>query len=114
MLRVRTSRRAAGLRPTDYDHEIVLVDHDGSSRSRTQEAQEVDIARVSTESRLLPSVGEADESGADEGRASDQNRSEYQEQDMRVQERPAQELEQEQELPHAALRPSIEVQGQFT
>ncbi|KAG5779325.1 hypothetical protein H9Q73_007029 [Fusarium xylarioides] len=31
MLRVKSSRRPAGLRPTDYDHEIALVDHDAAA-----------------------------------------------------------------------------------
>ncbi|KAF4335606.1 hypothetical protein FBEOM_10522 [Fusarium beomiforme] len=30
MLRVKSSRRPAGLKPTDYDHEIALVDHDAA------------------------------------------------------------------------------------
>ncbi|KAG4287657.1 hypothetical protein FPRO06_05309 [Fusarium proliferatum] len=31
MLRVKSSRRPAGLKPTDYDHEIALVDHDAAA-----------------------------------------------------------------------------------
>lgn len=108
MLKVRSSRRAAGLKPTDYDHEIILVDHDGAA-GRSRHQGENDIRRVSTESRLLPSVGEDPE-----GEPSPQPspRPEHHE-EARMQERPAHELQHEQDLPHSAMRPSIEIQGMF-
>lgn len=119
MLKVRSSRRAATLKPTDYDHEITLVDHDGLSASPANGYREETIDRISTESRLLPSVGEEENEhgegeGEDRGQQSDRSRVDERDNDIRVQERPAEELQHEQELPHAALRPSIEVQGWST
>lgn len=106
MLRVRSSRRAAGLKPTDYDHEIVLVDHDGAA-GRPRNERGDDMRRVSTESRLLPSVGEDPE-----GEPSPQPSPRPEDpEEARMQERPAEELQHEQELPHAVMRPSIEIQG---
>lgn len=107
MLRVRSSRRVATLKPTDYDHEIVLVDHDGAAGRPRSDAGE-NMRRVSTESRLLPSVGEEPE----EEQSQPSPRPEDPE-EARIQERPAEELQYEQETPHPALRPSIEIQGMF-
>lgn len=108
MLKVRSSRRAAGLKPADYDHEISLVDHDGTRGLSARNAGEGDMERVSTESRLLPAVAEQD------GLSPQQSpRTDYSAEEGRLQERPAEELRHEQELPHPALRPSIEIQGTF-
>lgn len=103
MLRVRSSRRAAGLKPADYDHEIVLLDHDGAPARRRPEGE--DMSRVSTESRLLPSVDEE----TDDQVSRQPTRSENAE-ESRIQERPEEELQHEEELP-PPLRPSIEIQG---
>lgn len=103
MLRVRSSRRAAGLKPTDYDHEIVLLDHDGEPIRRRPQGE--DMSRVSTESQLLPSVGEE----TDDQISRLPSRSENPE-EPRIQERPEEELQHDEELP-PALRPSIEIQG---
>lgn len=100
MIKVHSSRRAAGLKPTDYDHEIALVDHDGLP-VRTERDQG---GSISTQSRLLPSAG-------DESKPTSRPSSEPGDSETRLQERPARELEGEEELPHPALRPSIEVQG---
>ncbi|CAG9992618.1 unnamed protein product [Clonostachys byssicola] len=98
MLRVTSSRRAAGLKPGDFDHNIDLVDHDNKTDSPAGlSAGEPAIERASTESRLLRS-----EDGATQGDNSDS---------PRVEERPVEELQAEQELPQNAVRPSIEVQA---
>lgn len=95
MLRVRSSRRAAGLKPADYDHEIDLVDHDGTRNGEAPRSQ------MTAESQLLPPVDEdAQPSPSERTEAS-----------ARIQERPVDELANEQEIPHEALRPSIEIQA---
>lgn len=106
MLRVRSSRRAAGLKPADYDHEISLVDHDGAPIRRDDGGGNAGFDRVSTESRLLPSVGEGDQPSSQPS-----PRIEDSDNDGRIEERPRDELEREEELPHPALRPSIEIQS---
>ncbi|KAI5467156.1 hypothetical protein BGZ63DRAFT_498569 [Mariannaea sp. PMI_226] len=54
MFRVASSRRATGLKPTDYDHEISLVDHDAARTPPTAETPEpLEISRTNTTSRLL-------------------------------------------------------------
>ncbi|CAH0018450.1 unnamed protein product [Clonostachys rhizophaga] len=98
MLRVTSSRRAAGLKPGDFDHNIDLVDHDNKTDSPAGlSVGGPAIERASTESRLLRS-----EDGATQGDSRDS---------PRVQERPVEELQAEQELPQSAVRPSIEVQA---
>lgn len=55
MLRVASSRRAAALKPTDFDHEISLVDHD-AARTPPPDAsspEPAEIARSDTRTRLL-------------------------------------------------------------
>ncbi|KAH7325905.1 hypothetical protein B0I35DRAFT_121682 [Stachybotrys elegans] len=55
MLKVHSSRRVAGLKPGDYDHEISLVDHDSPvSPSDTNNSQSPIVTRTDTASRLLP------------------------------------------------------------
>ncbi|VUC24731.1 unnamed protein product [Clonostachys rosea] len=98
MLRVTSSRRAAGLKPGDFDHNIDLVDNDNKTDSPAGlSTGGLAIERASTESRLLRS-----EDGATQGDSPDS---------PRVQERPVEELQAEQELPQSAVRPSIEVQA---
>ena len=106
MLKVQSSRRAAGLKPTDYDHEISLVDHDGARVRRGDGAGNARFDRVSTESPLLQPVGA-------EGQPSSRSspRLEESENGAHIQERPTGELERQEELPYPALRPSIEIQG---
>jgi hypothetical protein len=54
MLRVKSLRRPAGLKPTDYDHEIALVDHDAAATPTGSVTPEPnDMTRYSTTSRLL-------------------------------------------------------------
>lgn len=100
MLRVRSSRRASGLKPADYDHEIAIVDHEDSAT--TTSSSEAHLSRAPSEARLLPSVGEHSEQSSP--RPEHVN-------NIRIQERPANELQQDEELPHPVLRPSIEIQG---
>jgi hypothetical protein len=63
MLRVKSSRRPAVLKPTDYDHEIALVDHDAAATPTGSVTPEPnDITRYSTTSRLLGVEEEREES----------------------------------------------------
>lgn len=128
MLRVKSSRRPAGLKPTDYDHEIALVDHDAAATPTGSVTPEpTDMARYSTTSRLLGVEEEGEEnqgqngngqsghqrdqsnkkpddpsaSGHDDSHTEDGN--ENRPSSSRVENEPA--------LPPQA-RPSIEVQGQ--
>lgn len=106
MPKVRSSRRAAGLKPTDYDHEISLVDHDeydGAASSGTATPPEVDMERINTESQLL--------SNAQQPGRQTPSLHEHEPDDPQFQERPAE--EENQELPHDALRPSIEIQSKL-
>lgn len=54
-MKVRTSRRAGGLKPTDYDHEIDIVDHDGSGSNNcnNQDLEPQISVTTTTSSRLL-------------------------------------------------------------
>lgn len=56
-MKVRSSRRAGGLKPGDYDHEINIVDHDASRQLHTAQHFEPQVSRTNTTSNLL-SVGE--------------------------------------------------------
>lgn len=56
-MKVRSSRRAGGLKPSDYDHEIDIVDHDASRQLHTAQHFEPQVSRTNTTSNLL-SVGE--------------------------------------------------------
>lgn len=116
MLRVKSkvssNRRAVTLRPKDYDHEIDLVDHDGSA-SRNQDRQSADdtieVSRSSTNAELLQQGG--GEATTDEETTTDSP------QNSRTNDRPrddtrrlSNERENEARLPHDALRPTISVQ----
>lgn len=103
MKKVKSKRRAGSLRPKDYDHEIDLVDHDASGQGSGM----ADVSRSSTNAELLqhrPSQSEyGDEADAGDGRQETDSRA-------RIQERPVAESQHEADLPHDALRPSIEIQ----
>ncbi|KJZ76277.1 hypothetical protein HIM_04359 [Hirsutella minnesotensis 3608] len=81
MLRVRSSRRAAGLKPSDYDHEIGLVNHD-EAQSLSHLSQDAASGEVSSATRLVtPAIdtqpGETDSSPTAENRqAPEQQRAE--------------------------------------
>lgn len=53
MLRVQSSRRAAGLQPSDYDHEIALVDDDAQQSPRPVSSNEGGVLTASTSTNLL-------------------------------------------------------------
>lgn len=56
-MKVRSSRRSQGLKPSDYDHEIVLVNDDDAPSSASQDpAFQAQISRTGTVSRLLTEV----------------------------------------------------------
>lgn len=112
MLKVHSSRRVAGLKPTDYDHEISLVnqdeDYDGAARSGIETPPEVDMERINTESQLLANAQQPGRQASPRrenghnGDDDDENND-----DTRVQGRPS---AQNGRGSHRDLRPSIEVQ----
>ncbi|CAM1500789.1 Fc.00g099510.m01.CDS01 [Cosmosporella sp. VM-42] len=104
MLRVTSSRRAAGLKPTDYDHEISLVDHDAArTPPEAMTPEPVDITRSSTMSRLLPPNRE------DQQRTSSPRLEDGQTEDE--QDAPSEQDRENGEQVHPPMvRPSIEVQ----
>lgn len=67
MLRVSSSRRAAGLKPTDYDHEISLVDHDAARTPPLgpPTPEPTQMVRSTTTTRLLD-LDEEDQEQEDE------------------------------------------------
>jgi hypothetical protein len=87
------------MKSTDYDHEIAIVDNDGSAASGTP------MERISTESRLLP-PGQAEQPAQD---LSDDAS------DTRIQERPVEELQLDQQQDQSGVRRlSIEVTGKVS
>lgn len=127
MLRVRSSRRATSLKPSDYDHEINLFDEDVAREPR-RETPDDDLRRESTTSNLISPVGEASDGGAQRGQASgDESGNESSSGEDRpsrrnrrdesiydIQERPVDELQQGQDPSLDPRRPSIEVHGMET
>ncbi|PNY26192.1 Uncharacterized protein TCAP_03873, partial [Tolypocladium capitatum] len=120
MLRVRRSRPVAGLKPSDYDHEIGLVNHDEATSPTTLLSSDAGMRRASTTSALISLAeteqddagerggdrgpvasgsGEPGMSGTHSGPHDDEPRPEQ----------PPEELEHEASLPRSAPRPSIEV-----
>lgn len=65
MLKVTRSRRVAGLKPSDYDHEIVTEDHEVFTPSETSR----DVSRVSTTAGLLQHQGRGNQESS--GRRTD-------------------------------------------
>lgn len=121
MVKVRSSRRAASLKPTDYDHEIGLVNHDeaeNDSRSTLTESA-VGTRRASTISRLVSLVGDGERDDAAQAEGSGtQDESVPQAQQngtiADVSEQDENQLQPEESLPHPSMQPSIEVQGKYT
>ncbi|KAG5983537.1 hypothetical protein E4U55_007943 [Claviceps digitariae] len=125
MVKVRSSRRVAGLKPIDYDHEIDLVNHDEAGHdSASTSHSAADIRHDSTTSPLLSSVSETEQDQgqnqqqllqqASSSQDSQQNQRASPEQDTA---RCATESRQQESclasqdpLPHPAMQPSIEVQ----
>lgn len=54
-MKVKSSRRAPGLKPTEYDHEIVLTNNDGqeSSTSHANAEYDAQVSRTTTSANLL-------------------------------------------------------------
>ncbi|KAG5952966.1 hypothetical protein E4U53_007356 [Claviceps sorghi] len=139
MVKVRSSRRVAGLKPIDFDHEIDLVNHDGAEPTEHDSASTppsaADTRRGSTTSPLLSSAAEAehDQGGQQQtsssadgqnsqgGQGSQRSAHAFPQPDLVPHAAVSQRQEAEAEaeagltsqpsLPHPAMRPSIEVQG---
>jgi hypothetical protein len=117
MLRVTSSRRAAGLKPSDYDHEIVTLDNE-ASRPKPPTASPGDASRVSTRSQLIPHDENDEQSTSPPSHNHDRGDSSSLSSansgpdapESRVQERPLHEGQSNEDLPHNVLRPSIEIQ----
>ena len=108
MLKVSSSRRAAGLRPTDYDHEISLVDHDAArTPPETITPEPVNITRSSTTSRLLPP--NRDDQQRTPTPTQEDGQTEVGRDTVGDQAR-----ENEEEVHPPMVRPSIEVQGKLS
>ena len=125
MVKVRSSRRVAGLKPTDYDHEIDLVNHDGAEHDSASTSQSpADTQRGSTTSPLLSSVAETEQ---DQGQEQQQQQQASSSQDSHQSEHGSPEqdaarhaavsrqqeacLASQNPLPHPVMQPSIEIQG---
>ncbi|KAM4057551.1 meiotically up-regulated 65 protein [Hirsutella rhossiliensis] len=115
MLRVRSSRRAVGLKPTDYDHEIGLVNHDVTPRTLSPDTAP---GGASPASRLISFARESGHAAAtqapgDGGASAEQSAEENgSRQDGRQgQDQGRAEAEHEADLPPSAPRPSIEVRA---
>jgi len=122
MVRARSSRRVPGLRPSDYDHEIGLVNHDEAELVQGQSSDEA--TRGASTSSQLASLTEPTEqeqglrareragsTSAEPQPSSGDEPTLAEEQLQRDRSLPQEELQHEARLPHPALRPSIEVQG---
>lgn len=112
-MKLRSSRRAAGLKPHEFDHEISLVDNDGtiSPHNGHHHAQ---MDRTATNSNLLtpgPSTRRSSrtQTSGDESDASSQRPGFNDSRDV-IYEHPEQE-EAQRSLRPSPSQPSIEVQG---
>ncbi|KAF4124332.1 hypothetical protein GMORB2_4998 [Geosmithia morbida] len=109
MHRIRSSRRAVGLKPADYDHTIDLVDHDADT------APDASLARTSTEARLLPSDNVASQSTSDAQSSQSATGRDTERDDDAQTQQPQQgscmSLDGQHDLPHPAMKPSIEVRA---
>jgi hypothetical protein len=118
MVKVRSSRRVAGLKLTDYDHEIGLVNHDEvDGDSNTVLSSAAGTRSGSTTSRLVSLVGDseveveaqAEGTGTNENDAIERpngNNADGSQEDQNS-------LQPEDTLPHPSMQPSIEVQGSY-
>ncbi|PHH62212.1 hypothetical protein CDD81_7339 [Ophiocordyceps australis] len=107
MLRVRSSRRAVALKPSDYDHEIGLVNHDEAPMP-SPPTPAPDASRQST-SRLLSMTSDGQEQRDDDDDANTQAR--RRRSDARGRRSPMIEVEHQPSLPDAVVQPSIEIQA---
>ncbi|KAF4466444.1 hypothetical protein FALBO_6685 [Fusarium albosuccineum] len=128
MLRAKSSRRPAGLKPSDYDHEIDLVDHDAArTPAESITPEPTNLLRSSTTSQLLHIDGEEEEGEGEEQRQNGQNGHHQNHQKKNNDEQGPRDDDSQTEdgnetqpsssrvpngegLPHPMMRPSIEVQ----
>ncbi|KAH8171330.1 meiotically up-regulated 65 protein [Sarocladium implicatum] len=112
MLKVKNARRALTLRPKDYDHEIDLVDHDRAASPPQQIHQPedtdgdtggdtADVSRASTNAELLHHRHDSNVTDEDFATPLDEPRS--------LSAQPTN--DNQDDLPHEALRPEISVQA---
>lgn len=119
MVKVRSSRRVAGLKPSDYDHEIGLVNHDGAEDDSTSTSESVAQARRgSTASRMVSLVEDSEQGQGQQASISyNRQRDSHVLHDQSISPNPATSkherasLETGASLPHPTMQPSIEVQG---
>lgn len=111
MIKVHSSRRAAGLKPGDYDHEIDLVDRDGSASLRNDSIEPSDISRTDTASRLIRPSSQNGESSSPTPRPSSAADPRPNGNNEDTQNRSGQGSRQSNNVPQSALWSSIEVSG---
>ena len=127
MFKVQGSRRSVGLKPADYDHQISLVDHDGSQPQRltSTASHNTELTRSSTTSRLIQPHQQRRRSGEINGQQSNGSaasslspRRQRASEDSNVKHNTlphsqdtAVESQSQSDLPHPALEPSIEIHG---
>lgn len=110
-MKVKSSRRALGLKPSEYDHEIVLTNNDGqeSSSSPTNADYDAQISRTTTSANLLTPH-------RDQSPSSQRNRAAYDSESCRGRDsfdrRPTV-TDAEDASPNIAGGPSIDVQGKI-
>ncbi|KAM5352544.1 hypothetical protein ACJ41O_005266 [Fusarium nematophilum] len=127
MLRVKSSRRPAVLKPGDYDHEIDLVDHDAArTPAESITPEPTNMTRCSTSSRLLALDDEDEEADRQQqngqnGQHQGQHKKKQDDGHLTTQDDSQTEdgnevhpsslrLPDGEDLPHPRMRPSIEVQ----
>ncbi|KFA73818.1 hypothetical protein S40288_07853 [Stachybotrys chartarum IBT 40288] len=114
MIKVHSSRRATGLKPGDYDHEIDLVDRDGSASLRNDSIEPSDISRTDTASRLIPPCSQNGESSPPTPRPNSAADPRPNGNNEDTQNRSGQGSRQSNNVPQSALWSSIEVSAPDT
>ncbi|KAG6041991.1 hypothetical protein E4U41_007510 [Claviceps citrina] len=122
MVKVRSSRRVAGLKPGDYDHEIGLINHDVVEHDSASTPQSSADTRCGTTTSRLVSFVEGTEpdqgqqaSSSQDGQDLEQTPRVPDDQDVAghpvVSEQQEARLAYQVPLPHPEMQPSIEIQA---
>ncbi|TWU72411.1 hypothetical protein ED733_002156 [Metarhizium rileyi] len=116
MVKVRSSRRVASLKPSDYNHEIDLVNHeelDGDSRTVLTPA--ADARRGSTTSRLVSLVGDSGQEDGSQAEGSRANETSTLDQQNKAvvdtSDEDGNRLQPEESQYQVSTQPSIEIQA---
>lgn len=112
MPRIKSSRRAAGLKPTDFDHTIDLVDHDATATNTAGDSTSA-LGRTSTDARLLPSSSVASQTLSQVQSPASSTSADAGDGSLQPQQSLPISLDGQQDVPHPAMRPSIETRGRM-